>query len=1081
MEVIKRNGKLEKVSFDKITKRLANFCDDLSESVDPIVIAQETIKGLFNRITTQELDLLSADICANKIHHHPDFNKLSSRILISNLHKSTDDNYYNVTKVLYEHKLLSKEFFEFVEKNKEGLQILLDYSRDYLFDYFGFKTLERSYLYKIYIDGKPKIIERPQHMWMRVAIQIHGLIDSEDNLEKLVNIQNTYTGLSNQYFTHATPTLFNSGSPRPQLSSCFLMTCYDDLENIFKNVTNISQISKYAGGIGISLTNIRSKGSIIHSTNGKSEGIIPFCKVLESVARYVTQGGKRNGSIACYIEPWHADIFEFVELRRNIGDENLRTRDLFLAIYANDIFMQRVMDDGMWSLMCPDECKGLVDSYGEEFTKLYTQYENEHKYKRQVKARDLWKNILEMQIETGMPYLIYKDHLNRKNSHKNLGTVTCSNLCVAPETKVLTSKGYFPIVDIANTEVDVWNGTEWSTVIPTKTGEDQHLIEVHFNNGEVLECTEYHKFYILDDLRIVEKRANQLEENDLIMSYNLPVITEGFKLLYPYTSGYLFSNKSMSLEIKTKPEILHKMLLENSVSKYNDNDTNVWIKLKQFDYYNDVPINACLNSKIRWLEGIIDSGFGEISTISNKKTLRIISKNSKNIRYLLNTIGCDCKIDGDILTIDSFYLHKLQNYSFNPITFDISQKIHMLNPEHVIVKQVIDNNRYSDTYCFKESLKHMGVFNGILTGQCAEITLYSNKDETAVCNLASICLPKFVNTDGTYDFVKLGEITEIVTHNLNKVIDCNFYPIPETKISNLRHRPIGIGIQGLADVYCKMGYAFESDKAFELNKKIFECIYYHSLKASCELAKKYGPYDSYDGSPFSQGFMQFDMWDKKIDNSNFNWDKLREQIRKYGLRNSHLTALMPTASTSQIMGNSECFEPITSNIYVRKTLAGEFIIVNEHLVRDLIKIGLWNKLMYEEILFNNGSVQNIDNIPSDIKEKYKTAFEIKGVNILKQAIDRGPFIDQTQSMNIFMSTPSFDKLNSSHFYGWKNGLKTGMYYLRTQPAVDAIKFGISPESIKKFKEKQTSKGEVLACTYVRKGQKPPEDCVVCSS
>jgi len=799
MEVIKRNGNTEKVSFDKIIKRLANLCDNLSEKVDPIVIAQETIKGMYNRITTQELDLLSADICANKIHHHPDFNKLASRILVSNLHKSTNENYYESVKTLYDNGLVSDTFFAFVEKHQKELQILIDYSRDYLFDYFGFKTLERSYLYRVYSNGKAKIIERPQHMWMRVAIQIHGLSKNDENDKDefgcMTNIQNTYTGLSNQYFTHATPTLFNSGSPRPQLSSCFLMTCFDNLENIFKNVTDISQISKYAGGIGISLTHIRGKGSIIHSTNGKSEGIIPFCKVLESVARYVTQGGKRNGSIACYLEPWHADIFEFVELRKNIGDENLRARDLFLAIYTNDIFMQRVMDDGVWSLMCPDECKGLVESYGDDFNKLYTTYENEGKLKRQVKARDLWKKILEMQIESGMPYLVFKDHLNRKNSHKNLGTVTCSNLC-------------------------------------------------------------------------------------------------------------------------------------------------------------------------------------------------------------------------------------------------------------------------------------------------SEITLYSNEKETAVCNLASICLPKFVMSDGSYNFKMLGEITETITQNLNKVIDVNYYPTPETRVSNFNHRPIGIGVQGLADTYCKMGYAFESQEASTLNKKIFECIYYHALKASCEIAKKYGTYSSYGGSPFSEGLLQFDMWDKYELSDTFDWNGLRENIKRYGLRNSHLTALMPTASTSQIMGNSECFEPITSNIYVRKTLAGEFIVVNEYLVRELVEKELWNKEMYEEILYHNGSVQKIDRIPKDVKDKYKTAFEIKGVNILKQAVERGPFIDQTQSMNIFMATPSFDKLNSSHFYAWKNGLKTGMYYLRTQPAVDAIKFGISPESIKKFKEtipSETASETALACTYVRKGQRPPEGCIVCSS
>lgn len=799
MEVIKRNGKSETVSFDKITKRLSAFCYGLDRTwVDPIKIAQETIKGMFDGISTKELDLLSADICANKIHHHPDFNKLASRILVSNLHKSTEINYLTAVEILSQNGLVSDKFAKFVIENSHILQVMIDYERDFDFDFFGFKTLERSYLLKMKNGDKWITLERPQHMWMRVAIQIHGLHHSGTVGEKIALIQKTYDALSNLYFTHATPTLFNSGTDRPQMSSCFLMTAEDELEHIFKSIADIGQISKFAGGIGISLSKIRSKNSRIRSTNGKSDGIIPLCKVLESVARYVNQAGKRNGSIAVYMEPWHADIFDFIELRKNTGDENLRTRDLFLSIYMNDLFMKRLMDDGDWSLFCPDECPELPKKFGETFEKYYLQYEEEGKSRRVVKAKDLWQHILECQIETGMPYLVYKDAINNKSNQKHLGTINCSNLC-------------------------------------------------------------------------------------------------------------------------------------------------------------------------------------------------------------------------------------------------------------------------------------------------AEIAEYSDKDEIAVCNLGSLCLPQYVNPDRTFDYEKLGQYTEILTENLDKVIDLNFYPVPETRKSNMRHRPIGIGVQGLADTYIKMGIDFESEEAREINKKIFETIYYHSLKKSSQGAQKYCPYPSFEGSPFSEGKFQFHLW---IENGNevetcmgYDWKELGEDVKKFGTRNSLLTALMPTASTAQIMGNSECFEPITSNIYTRNTLAGEFIVVNENLVKDLIKDGLWNKEMYEEILYYNGSVQNITRIPETLRNIYKTAYEMKQISIVRQAVERGPFIDQTQSMNIFMAKPDFDKLSKSHIWGWKNGLKTGMYYLRTQPAVDPIKFGLDPMAIKRIKGEPMSPSSLSgpSCVFVRKGQPIPDGCDVCSA
>jgi len=765
MQVTKRNGYKEPVSFDKITRRIGDLCFGL-EYVDPILVAKDTIKSLYDGITTRELDILSSDICATKSHHYPEYNKLGGRILSSNITKETLSDYGDVVDLLRSKNLVSDSFYHFVSNNKESIQSFIDYSRDLLFDYFAVKTLERSYLIRV----DDNIVERPQHLWMRVSIQIHGCHTQEENdLKKLEKVKETYDLLSKLYFTHATPTLFNSGTPSPQLSSCFLYSSEDSIEGIFKTITDTAKISKWAGGIGMSLSNIRAKGSLIRGTNGKSEGIIPLCKTLETVGRYINQGGKRSGSIAIYLEPWHSDIFSFVEMRKNTGDENLRARDLFISVWVPDLFMKRVEEDGMWSLMCPDECMGLVDIYGDEFERLYETYEEQKKYKRQVKARDLWNHILESQIETGMPYIGFKDNVNRRNMQSQLGVIRNSNLCT-------------------------------------------------------------------------------------------------------------------------------------------------------------------------------------------------------------------------------------------------------------------------------------------------EIALVSNKDNYAVCNLASICLPKFIDTDEKgekiFNFDKLRSVSGIATYNLNNVIDVNFYPTPETRKSNTENRPIGIGVQGLADVYCMLSLPFASDKARELNKKIFENIYYGCVEMSISLAKKYGRYQSYQKSHHENGSLQFDLWGIDKSTLSLDWTSIYEEMSKYGMRNSLLTALMPTASTSQIMGNNEAFEPFTTNIYVRKTLAGEFTVVNNHLIRDLIKLGLWTKDIYEEILYDNGSVQRVTKIPQNIKEIYKTAYELKITDILKQAVDRSPFIDHMQSMNLFMEKVSFKLLNSSHFYSWKHGLKTGMYYLRTQPAVDPIKFGLEPESIQRIRSER---------------------------
>lgn len=1028
MQVIKRDGTHEPVSFDKITKRISDLCYGLTH-VDPLLVAKETINGIFSGIKTTELDNLSANICATKSHHHPEYNQLGGRILASNIAKTTSPVYTDVVRALYLEGIVSEAFYKVVCKYPEIIQGYIDYERDYLFDFFAIKTLERSYLFKI----KDKIVERPQHLWMRVAIQIHALSGLSPE-EFLPLIRETYDLTSTMYFTHATPTLFNAGTPKPQLSSCFLMSSEDNLEDIFKTISDVAKISKWAGGIGLSLSNIRAKGSLIKGTNGKSEGIVPLCKTLEMVGRYINQGGKRQGSIAVYLEPWHADIYAFIELRKNTGDENLRARDLFLALWVPDLFMKRVQDNGDWSLMCPNECPFLVDNYGDEFEKIYLSYETQNRQKKTVKARELWSHILESQIETGMPYISYKDTVNRRNMQKQLGVIRNSNLCVAPETMILTSIGYYPIKTFEDhVQVNVWNGEKFTPTTVTKTGTAQELIKVVCSNGAEIECTHYHVFYVVQaDGTVVKHRAIDLEEGMTLIKSAFPVITDGMN--FP---------------------------LKHSLVPHT------------------VPINGNLIMKADWINQIVkkygyidNDGFNMAH--SSKEFLT-------NVMYLLQTLGCDPFVslfgvgeksersDTSIyrLTLIESDVEQLRSLG---IVIDgvVAKSSGGANAKikHVTVKGIIRTGRISDTYCFTEKERGMGVFGGVLTGQCNEIALFSDKDNIAVCNLASICLPQFVNKEAkTFDFTKLEHVAGVVCRNLNRVIDVNFYPTRETAKTNRENRPIGIGIQGLADVYCLLGLPFGSEDARRLNRGIFETIYYGAAKMSVDLAKRDGRYSSYRESPHSQGLLQFDMMTpENKPELTLDWASLKADMKAYGIRNSLLTALMPTASTSQIMGNNECFEPYTSNIYLRKTLAGEFTVVNRHLIQALIERGLWTPQIYEEILFDNGSVQKIRSIPEDIKNLYKTAYELKVTDILKQAVDRSPFVDHMQSMNLFMAKPDFNVLNSSHFYSWKNGLKTGMYYLRTQPAVDAVKFGLDPSAMARIKDdrKQTLKDAGVA-------------------
>ena len=1029
VNVIKRNNTIESVKFDKITTRLKKLCGDLP--IDVTIIAQKTISNICDNITTEKLDKYSADICSQIGEHN--YNLLGGKILASNLKKNivSIHNINSFTDYINILPNINEDYLKFINDNKDYINNLIDEERDYNIDYFGFKTLEQSYLTKI----NDKIIETPQYLWMRLATFIHY---KDNDLEA---IKETYDLVSLKYFIHATPTLFNSGLNTCQLSSCFLLGTEDSLVKnkdnefggIFKTISDCASISKFSGGIGVHVSNIRAKNSLINSTLGKTSSIVPMLKLYNLTAIYVNQGGRRNGSIAIYLEPWHDDIIEFLELKLNTGSEELRARDLFTALWIPDLFMKQVENNGEWYTMSPDDCPGLTDVYGEEFENLYWKYVNEGKYRNKHEANKIWQKILNSQIETGNPYICYKDNVNKKSNQINIGVVKSSNLCVAPETKILTSKGWYTIIDLKDQEVEVWNGKEFSKTIIKQTGNNQELIKITFSNGELLECTPYHKFYINYDYRIKEPimiEAKDLKEDMRIYQFNMPVIDD--------------------MHMATD-----------------------FIKIK-----TTVPINYIQDIKLRWLEGLCD-GDGLITKNENNYQLQISSIKHDfllDVKRMMNTMGVDPMIT-EILSDDKMYntqtcyrllvtsidLLKLISLGFNPKRLDLSG-INEPNRDarkFITVTKIEYTGRHDDTYCFNEPLEHKGIFNGIMTGQCAEITEVSNEKYYAVCNLASIGVNNFLNNNNEYDWDKLHSVTKVITKNLNKIIDLNFYPTPETEINNKENRPIGIGIQGLCDLLYKLKIPYESDEAIELNKKIMETIYHGAIEASIELAEKYGPYKNFNGSPMSKGIFQFDMWNIT---PTMDWSILKEKVQKVGIRNSLLTALMPTASTSQILGNIESFEPMTTNIYIRKTLAGTFTIINKYLVEDLTKLNLWNDEMKNNIISNRGSIQNIYNIPDNLKNLYKTVWEIKQRYIIDHSIARGPYVDQSQSMNLYMARPSYDKLTAALFYGWKNGLKTGCYYLRSSPAAQPLQFS------------QEINNEKTVCS-----RNNPEGCVMCSS
>ena len=1110
MRVIKRSGRVEDVKFDKVTNRISKLTYGLSENVDASMIAQQVFSSMHDNIKTHEIDTLSAEICIGMITSDPDYEVLATRIVASNIQKRVPSTFSEAMTKLHEANIVTDE----VKKVAPRIDEYIKKERDYDFGYFGLKTLEKGYLQKI--DGE--IMETPQYLYARVAIGVHG-----ENVERVVE---TYDAMSKGLFIHATPTLFNAGTHRPQMSSCFLVSNKDDsIDGIYDTVKECAQISKWAGGIGLHVHDIRANKSHIRGTNGTSDGIIPMLRVYNATARYVNQAGRRKGSIAVYLEPWHADIMDFLEIRLNQGDEEARCRDLFSALWIPDLFMRRVEEGGQWSLFCPDKAPGLSDVYGKEFDELYEKYEEEGRANKTMPAAEIWKAIIKSQSETGTPYMLYKDACNEKSNQKNLGTIKSSNLCVAPETKILTKNGQETISTLKDKEVEVWNGDEFSQVIVKQTGENQKLVTVTTSKGHSLRCTPYHKFYILEDsdtkppyLCKTEKliEAKDLKPGMCIIKHNLPIIDRSDTVMQnAYTHGLFCADGTVA---KTKKEP-HRCVFnattdgfcsrhQNSVGVYHEEDGRCMAESdthkKYLDLYQEkrklikhvdyeyassneeqkrirlklnesirekyyVPINYSLNTKVEWLAGLFD-GDGCVIKHTNGKgcSLQLCSVNKTfitEVSLLLQTVGVNSNIS---LMRDERYtdlpggnykcskiwricianggVEQLKILGFKPRRLVLTENKGNRDALHYErITSVVDNNEYADTYCFNEPLKHRGVFNGILTSQCVEIIQKSDQDETAVCNLASIALPKFVNKEtGEFDYEELHRITKMVTRNLNQVIDKNFYPTETAKRSNMRHRPIGIGVQGLADVFIMCREPFGSEKSREMNRLIFETMYHGALESSCELAEKDGAYQTFQSSPFSKGILQFDMWDAPKLSDRYDWNAMRERVKK-GTRNSLLLAPMPTASTSQILGNNECFEPYTQNIYLRRTLAGEFVVVNKHLVDDLKAVGLWSKEMKDLMVKANGSVQNIMDIPDDLKELYKTVWEISQKTIIDMAADRGVFIDQSQSMNLFVESPTLSKLSSMHFYAWKKGLKTGMYYLRSKAKARPIQFSLEAD------------------------------------
>ena len=869
MRVIKRNGSECDVEFDEITRKIKSLADKKPKlNIDAPVLAREVIALIYDKITTSALDEFTASTSASMSLYNPDYEELAGRLIINNHQKNTNNSFCET--MLKLEKYINDDIIYLCKNKKECLDSLVDHNRDYNISYFGFNTLYKSYLLKE--NNKP--IERPQYLFLRVALGIHGKKDLDS--ETLYKIKNTYDLLSNKYFTHATPTLFNSGTKYPQMSSCYLIGTEDSVDGIYKTIGDVAKISKWAGGVGVHISNIRPSGSLISKTNGESQGIMPMLKVYNDTARYINQSSKRNGSFAMYLEPWHADIFTFLEAKKNNGAEEIRARDLFYALWVPDIFMKRVKEQGKWSLMCPNQCPGLTECFGEEFERLYEKYENEGKYIKQIQIIDLWNAIINSQIETGTPYMCYKDHVNNKSNQMNVGIIKSSNLCV---------------------EVNLYSDSKETAVCNLASICLSKFVTKKLELNDIFEDTSnlVFKVYSKDNCKYCDLAKQFLDQNDII--YDTIMLNDSGERLKFYEEH---TDEENEILVNTMPQI----------------------------FINNFRIG----------------GYDELKSFFN-----------------------------------------------------------------------IRNKTY-------------------------------------------------------FDFDKLGSVTETIVENLNIVIDKNYYPTDESKLSNFKHRPIGIGVQGLADTFMILGLSFTSDKARRLNKDIFEVIYYHSLKKSCELAKVDGPYKTFRGSPASHGILQFDMWHKDSEKiSKDVWHQLRLNIKEHGLRNSTLVALMPTASTAQIMGNNESFEPYTSNMYTRRVLAGEFVLINKHLIKYLKEKNLFTKEIIDSIIYNKGSVQKL-NIPNEDKDIFKTVWEISQKSLLEMSADRGPFICQSQSLNIFIEKADPKIINSVHLYGHSLGLKTGSYYIRTKPAMNAQNF-----SMDYLKEKQIISNQQL------RTENHDEPCLSCSS
>jgi ribonucleoside-diphosphate reductase alpha chain len=1109
MFVIKRSGETERVKFDKVTKRVEQLCTGLDMNfVNPVKVAQKVISSLTDMISTQQLDLIASTEAGNFVLFHPDYAILSGRLAASNLQKEIKVSFSKAMTKLYDNynengehiPIISTETFHVVTKYEAAFDAAIVPERDFVYDVFGFETLRKSYFLRV----GDKIWETPQYMMMRMAIGIVG-----DDLPEIIKL---YDVLSKRLYTHATPTIFNSGTPKNQMASCFLIAMKEDsVEGIMDTNKECAIISKYAGGIGLHVDNIRPTGAHIKGTNGTSSGLVPFLRVLNSIALAFNQGGKRKGSIAVYIEPHHPDIEMVVELRKNNGEEELRARDLFVGLWYSDLFMKRVEEDGKWSLFDVTEAPGLADAVGDKYVELYERYEREGRACKVIEARKLYKHIITCQIETGTPYMANKDQSNLKSNQSNLGTIKSSNLCVAPETPILTSTGYHHIKELKDQHVDVWNGEQWSPTTVRQTGADQSLIKVALSNGSDIQCTPYHGFCIVkgwNDHIYERVEAKDLVPGMKLIKHELPVVedspaAEDFP--YAYTHGFFCGDGTyqynkygphekfarITLYADKKDLIEHLDVRTSSYKETDQGTINVMLAHDMPEKFT-VPMNYSMTSKLEWFAGLCDSD-DTVHKSGDCQSIQIASTHESflvEVMLMLQTMGVHSKVAKAIdsgqsllpdgrggkkmydtratsrLLVDSTATQKLLELGFSPNRLLLVKHVPKQNHlRFVTVLSVTDEGRTDDTYCFTEKHRGLGMFGGVLTFQCCEINEYSDSNETAVCNLASLCLPHYVK-DGIYDFQALSDMAMFAVKNLNKVIDRSFYPVETTRTSNMKHRPLGLGVSGLHDTFHLLKLAFESDEAAVLNKKIFETIYRGAIIQSIEEAKIHGPYSSFVGSPASKGKFQFDLWDD-FDQSTLmwpDWNDIRASMVKYGLRNSLLVALMPTASSATIAGVTECFEAQTSNLYSRKVLSGQFTIINRHLVSELVQLGIWDEQVAHDILRESGSVANIDVIPSDIKRRYKTVWEHSMRTVIDMSADRGPFICQSQSLNLHVAKPTVKKLISIFKYGHARKLKTLMYYLRTEASTKAIKFTVGKDNVSKVEGVDDTVEECLECS-----------------